>query len=407
MLYRIAIFSNELKIKSLQDFVNYEINYFFNFDKNILKKFNPDIIILDTNKYSIELFNKNFNYIKKIILVDNLDKFDYLKNMHQNISSIISLSSINEQLNSACIKAIYELNLENSPKTIHLLDNLAYSIGKGIIYLENEQISLTSIQKKFFEYMLLKENYIVNYDEIIHEIWSNKIVTQSTLKNMVSFFNKIYPNLIINHYGIGYNLNFKQNNYSLNLKINYLEVLSNFLDKVFNFATIDKNVIQIALDEVLKIFKADRVCLCFPINLNSKYFYVEFYSFIEKFDPKTKDRIRLEMTKAQKVIMEKLLNSKEPLYLDENTLIPIIMEEYVFVESGHHPAKSILINHLKEKSGRNWAFAIHQCSFEKHYEDIELELFKKISEKILILLEMFMLNEKNKLEYINLEKILL
>ena len=50
MLYKIAIFSNDLKIKSLQEFVNYEINYFSNFDKNILKKFNPDIIILTSNK---------------------------------------------------------------------------------------------------------------------------------------------------------------------------------------------------------------------------------------------------------------------------------------------------------------------------------------------------------------------
>ncbi len=389
MLYKIAIFSNDLKIKSLQEFVNYEISYFSDFDKNILKKFNPDIIILDVTKYSIESLNKGFKDIKKIILIDKVDSFMHLKNIHQKISSVISLSLIDKQLNSACIKAVYELNLENSPKKINLMDDLAYSIGTGIIYLENEQIVLTSIQKKFFEFMLLKENFIVAYDEIIHNIWNDKIVTQSTLKNMVSFFNKIYPNLIINHYGIGYNLNFKQNNHSLNLKINYLEVLSNFLDKVFNFIVIDKNVIQIALDEVIRIFKADRVCLCFPIDLNSKYFYVEFYSFVEKFDPKTRDRIPLEMTKPQKVIMEKLLNSTEPLYLDENALMPIIMEECVFVESGHHPAKSVLINHLKEKSGRNWAFAVHQCSFERHYDNIEIELFKKISEKILILLEMY------------------
>jgi hypothetical protein len=80
------------------------------------------------------------------------------------------------------------------------------------------------------------------------------------------------------------------------------------------------------------------------------------------------------------------------------------MEEYVFVEQGHHPAKSVLINHLKQESGKSWAFAIHQCSFEKHYDDIEINLFNKISEKILILLEMYTAIDENKLELTNLEE---
>lgn len=110
------------------------------------------------------------------------------------------------------------------------------------------------------------------------------------------------------------------------------------------------------------------------------------------------------MTSEQKILMEKSLQSKEPIYLKENALASIIMKEYVFIEQGRHPVKSVLISHLKQKSGKSWALTLSQCSFERHYEDVEIKLFKKISEKILILLEKYMSNEKNKLEYINLEK---
>lgn len=115
---------------------------------------------------------------------------------------------------------------------------------------------------------------------------------------------------------------------------------------------------------------------------------MEFYSFVEKFDPKTRDRIPLEMTKPQKVIMEKLLNSTEPLYLDENALMPIIMEECVFVESeGHHPAKSVLINHLKENQVEAGTLQYISVHLKDIMTILKLELFKKISEKILIFVE--------------------
>lgn len=408
MIYKIAIFSSPINIKSLQEFINYEINYFSKFEKKELIKFNPDIIIFNFCEFlenDFEQLNDFFSLTKKILLVKKLDTNLYINYLDSNISSIIPINLIEEQLNTACIKAIYELNLENSPKTINLKDDLAYNPKSGILHLKSSKVLLTTIQKKFFDFLLLKDNNILSYETIINNVWDEKIVSQSTLKNMVSFFNKIYPNLIINHYGTGYGLNFKQTNKELNAKIKYLETFEKFIDKIFSFTAINKQIIQLALTETLEIFQADRICLCYPIDLKLNYFFVEFFSFTEDFDPQTRERIKLEMTKEQKILMEKLLLSNKPLYLNENALAPIIMEEYVFVEQGHHPAKSVLINHLKQKSGKSWAFALHQCSFERKYDEYEILLFEKISKKILILLEMYTNIKENKEELENLEKI--
>lgn len=410
MIYKIAIFSNLIDIKSLQDFINYEIKYFSELEKKDLSKFAPDIIIFNTAEFpqkNLEYINSFLPNTKKILLVKKLDNSLYLNHIKNNVSSIIPLDLIENQLNTSCVKAIYELNLENSPKIINLRDDLAYNLKNGVLLLNNSKVLLTSIQKKFFDFILLKENDIISYEEIINSVWSEKVVSQSTLKNMISFFNKTYPNLIINHYGIGYGLNFKQVDNELNAKIKNLEIFEKFIDKIFNFSIINKDIIQLALNETLRIFKADRICLCYPIDLKYKYFFVEFFSFVEKFDPQTRERIKLEMTPEQKIVMKKLLSSNEPLYLNENALASIIMEEYVFVEQGHHPAKSVLINHLKQKSGKSWAFALHQCSFEKKYNEYEISLFEKISKKILVLLEMYTAINENKNELENLEKTLL
>lgn len=410
MIYKIAIFSSPINIKSLQEFINYEINYFFKFEKKDLLRFNPDIIIFNFCEFlekDFKYLNELFPFTKKILLKKELDTHLYIKYLDSNISSIIPLNLIDEQLDTACIKAIYESNLENSPKTINLRDDLVYNPKNGTLHLYNSKILLSSIQKKFFDFMLLKQNNIINYEEIIHTVWDAKIVSQSTLKNMVGFFNKLYPNIISNHYGLGYSLDFKKNNNELEIKIKCLQTLEKFVDKIFDFSVINREVIQIALEETLKIFQADRICLCYPIDLKLSYFFVEFFSFTENFDPKTRERIKLEMTKEQKIVMEKLLLSNKPIYLNENALAPIIMEECVFVEHGHHPAKSVLITHLKQKSGESWAFALHQCAFERKYDEYEILLFEKISKKILILLEMYTAIKENKNELEKLRKTLL
>lgn len=199
---------------------------------NILRIFLKGILYTNSLKYAEELYEKSF---PSIIIIDvNLKEangLNFIKDIRKKNKSIPIIVITENQEVSILIEAI-KLNLidylikpidvnkliyalNTSTKQILNSGEIKTTVKKDIKYnyLEKkvtilDQIhSLTKNESRLLELFLTNKNKIIQNDEIIKHVWSQKEVSESAFKSLMSrLSNKIGKDTINNSFGIGYGI---------------------------------------------------------------------------------------------------------------------------------------------------------------------------------------------------------
>lgn len=182
---------------------------------NIYKKFDIDIIISDIdmpNMDGIEMVNKirEKDHNAKIIFITSHSDIDYLlKSASLKLSSYILKPIDKDKLFEVLKEAEDELENFNIVSTmiLKICDEYIWDFKKLSLLNKNcEEISLTTKERKIFNFLFSNTNQVKTYDEIIYEISDDfEQTTNNSLKTMITNIRKKIPCPVIeNVYGIGY-----------------------------------------------------------------------------------------------------------------------------------------------------------------------------------------------------------
>ena len=115
---------------------------------------------------------------------------------------------IEASLNVAIARSTRHKIEKISPKIINIieLDNkYTYNIQDKALFLQDKQITLTNKESSLIHLLMVNLNKNVSNDVIIKNIWNDKEIAKSTLRDTVSRLRKKLPDLEIkNISGIGY-----------------------------------------------------------------------------------------------------------------------------------------------------------------------------------------------------------
>ncbi len=94
---------------------------------------------------------------------------------------------------------------KNDLLNIKLSETLFFSKKENLLYHKNIIVPLTKNEQQLLMLFLSKENYVIEEEYIIYEIWEYEIKTISSLRNLISRLRtKIGKELIQSVYGQGY-----------------------------------------------------------------------------------------------------------------------------------------------------------------------------------------------------------
>jgi len=158
-----------------------------------------------------------------------------------------------------------------------------------------------------------------------------------------------------------------------NRSLFFLESVQKVNRAIQESADLDK-MMQDVLDLVLEILKCDRAWLAYPCDTNSSFWTIPMERTVPEWPG-------FGLEKGQEVPMNpgvieifgQLLNSKDPIVYGKETwetTIPESMKKY--------DAKSQIATAIYPKTGKPWAFGIHQCSNERTWSKQEVDIFKEI-----------------------------
>ncbi len=93
------------------------------------------------------------------------------------------------------------------PKTQFYYKNLEYSFETKILYVNNIETDITKKERLLLELMLLNSHKIVSKDMIQRNIYDDKLMSESAIKNLIfRFRKKLGVDLITSVSGVGYKL---------------------------------------------------------------------------------------------------------------------------------------------------------------------------------------------------------
>lgn len=99
------------------------------------------------------------------------------------------------------------LDKEFSSNKISLNDNYSYCFNTQILSLDNTPVSLTKRETAIIELLCINLNQTVSYQSLILDVWEDKDVVLSTIRDAISRLKKKVPELNINNTpGTGYSL---------------------------------------------------------------------------------------------------------------------------------------------------------------------------------------------------------
>jgi len=206
------------EIESALDLLGFEtIISAKNYDEAIIttKKIKPDIVIMDIN---LEKSKKDgIDTIKEIkVLLPNIpviyltafsddDTLD--RAMQTNPCAYLIKPFKREELKTT-IKIAFN---KNTSKNVQL-SNTIKDIGEGFYFDREKQllfkndipIKLSKNEKSLLSLLLDARGNIVSFEDIQRNVWSDKVVADSTVRSLIHRLRcKLNPNLIKNHLGIG------------------------------------------------------------------------------------------------------------------------------------------------------------------------------------------------------------
>lgn len=181
----------------------------------ITKKLKPDIIIMDIN---LEKSKKDgIDTVKEIkLLLPNIpiiyltaysDDNTLDRAMQTNPCAYLIKPFKREELKTT-IKIALNNNIQKDMKKNNSIKNLTngfyFDINKQILYKNNIPLKLSKNEKNLLILLIEANGNIVSFEDIERNVWSDKIVADSTVRSLIHRLRcKIDPKLIKNHLGIG------------------------------------------------------------------------------------------------------------------------------------------------------------------------------------------------------------
>lgn len=131
----------------------------------------------------------------------------------ENMLSSIALKSRNflkkpfdkDQLLISMVMAVAQEKLDIN--ILQMLYGFSYQIETKCLYHKGIEVELTRTEQRLLYLLLVNRNHTVSFDMIESYSWQDKGASADTVRNYINRLrNKIYPDLIKNIQGIGYQL---------------------------------------------------------------------------------------------------------------------------------------------------------------------------------------------------------
>jgi len=161
-----------------------------------------DINMPNTDGIALSKYIREYDKHLPIVIMSAYTDTDYLlDSIDLNIITYITKPFTTKKVFLLLDKIIDALELTNESI---LKDNIRFNYEKGILYLEDESISLTTKETLFLK--LLVDNDIVSYTMMYEYMWDyDSQPTQNAIKSFIKKLKKKMPSdVIYNKQGVGY-----------------------------------------------------------------------------------------------------------------------------------------------------------------------------------------------------------
>ncbi len=174
-------------------------------------EYKPKIILSDINMNK----GNGIDFVKKVRKND-LDTMIIMLTAYSNEEYLMDLINLNinhyilKPLNLSKLDSALDKYVNNKiDKKVILCENLVLDVQKReLLYNERDHISLRKREKDFLCMLFDNKNQITRYEQIEHELWSEKSMTSHALKSFIKEIRlKIPLNIIKNVPQEGYILN--------------------------------------------------------------------------------------------------------------------------------------------------------------------------------------------------------
>lgn len=193
----------------------YEVKYVTNVKEtiNFLNNEKVDLIILDISLpdgngftlYEKEIKNKN---IPTIFLTAKDDEDDIVKGLELGAEDYITKPFSTRELIARIKRILYK----EKKNTIVKIENISFDIDKMIVYKNQEEIKLTSLELKILHLLFINLNKAVTRDYIIEKIWEwtgNDVNDNTVTVYLKRIREKLDSDIIKTIKGIGYRIDEK------------------------------------------------------------------------------------------------------------------------------------------------------------------------------------------------------
>lgn len=176
----------------------------------IIEKERIDMAILDISLPDGNGFDLYKNYIKEkeistIFLTAKDEEDDIVKGLELGAEDYITKPFSTKELLARMNKII----LRKNKNTIIKIKDISFDIDKMVVYKEEKQIELTSLELKILHLLFMNINKVVTRNEIIDKIWEwtgNDINDNTVTVYLKRIREKIKTDIIITIKGIGYRI---------------------------------------------------------------------------------------------------------------------------------------------------------------------------------------------------------
>ena len=95
----------------------------------------------------------------------------------------------------------------NETNTVHMLNGFSYYFDSQCLYFENHEVELTRTERRLLYLLLIHRNHTISFGMIETYVWQTKGASPDTIRNYINRLRaKIYPELIKNIQGVGYQI---------------------------------------------------------------------------------------------------------------------------------------------------------------------------------------------------------
>lgn len=176
----------------------------------ILKTEKIDLAILDVslpdgNGFDLYKNNIKEKNISSIFLTAKDEEDNIVKGLELGAEDYITKPFSIKEL----MARINRIILRNKKNTIIQVQNIKFDMDKMVVYRDNENVELTSLELKILNLLFLNLNKVVKRSEIIDKIWEwtgNDVNDNTVTVYLKRIREKIKTDIIITIKGIGYRI---------------------------------------------------------------------------------------------------------------------------------------------------------------------------------------------------------